>query len=166
MRFRPLCIDYHAEALHLEEEQWRLSGEERPVIWIRNLDQTIPNESNNSNKDDTHIEPLDGNHFSSIDSAEPHTRKQNSLDVCETNDDQVSTTITPTSIKKRRRDPTGSISRVDDDNFVAVFKPPPAYLKWMNDNSVSWLPKCSGVTESGVGTNRFDASSLLFSHFL
>jgi hypothetical protein len=148
MRFRPLCIDYHAEALHMEEEQRRLSGEKRPVIWIRTIKNHIRGESNNGNKDNTNIKPLDQCDVPCIDSIEQRAcnTQEISLDqqqLIVTNDDQAFVTITPTPIKKEQQDLTESINREEGKNFVAIFKPPPAYTEWLSYDSVSRFARCS-----------------------
>jgi hypothetical protein len=165
MRFRPLCIDYHAEALHMEEEQKRLAEETRSTIENLAHNDTIRSECNHANKDDdTNTKDLDEYHVPSTEFVEQHMCKQK-CSVDNTNDDQASTTITPTPIKKRRRDPTEAICRVDDDKYVASFKPLPAYMKCCMDYSVSrfWTGSC--YRHSSFRNNGFNAFSRSSSQF-
>lgn len=140
MRFRPLCIDYHAEAFHLEEEERRLAGRKRPVIWI----QKYNDNGNLQSSVDTETAIDDASWSCGLDHGITNLEKDESRlwplkndDFCATNDDQNSITITPTPFKKQRRQWLENGTMGDDNSYVAIFKPPKIFLQFVGDDSVS-----------------------------
>ncbi|KAG7374078.1 hypothetical protein IV203_013173 [Nitzschia inconspicua] len=141
MRFRPLLIDYHAEALHMEEEERRLSGKKRRVIWIQNYDAvaTISDNDTNASQDypfDTRLRD-DG---PGLDTRSMEQRNNTNETVHSlgngTNDNQKSVNRYQTPmIKKQYRHGLPKENMEEDNSFVATFKPPRAFLDFMDDNT-------------------------------
>jgi hypothetical protein len=140
MKFRPLCIDYQGEALYFEEEKSRQAGKKRSVIWIQNPSFSNTREINHSKtKNASACRPTRTGLVPRSASIVQTTSTSTTVltDQRHTNDDQISATVSPTPIKDDREKSNGKYRAKGEECFVAVFKPPRAFLDWMGNNSVS-----------------------------
>lgn len=112
MRFRPLCIDYHAEAAQILRES--KSGTKRPVIWL-----SLPAETEQAKA---------GLSDDQVGDVNPRT----------SNNDIKTIRRCHHRTKRQRCGPPSPINKhAEEESFTAVFEPPSSYTNWVEDWSVS-----------------------------
>jgi hypothetical protein len=138
MRFRPLLIDYEAEAIQLHHEQEQIEGKKRSILWIKQPRQVHHCEKRLREEGKFTSGAFDHfGHGDSINDVESNQDKHSLLNNHKVSwtRNHVSTTITPTPAKKQRHQCEND--EKEEENFTAVFHPPSAYTKLMDDD---WSP--------------------------
>jgi hypothetical protein len=156
MRFRPLFIDYHGEAIQLERERQNLTLTQRPVIWVRPYENIIGGDNKTSNEDD-----------SKCSIRNPSYEQDKSLQ-CENGDDCSGSHVGDDDEEDEEEveatDTSLAYAKKHKDDFSAVFQPPRAYTQWMSNNSVSiinetFIPTHPHLTAHSRGPRDSSSSS-------
>jgi hypothetical protein len=131
MRFRPLCIDYHAEATQLLREGRDVGTYKRPVIFLSRPMQTgVGSDNSDDDADDNNNARISNErNGTTMDSPRRHRRRTK---------------------RRRHGEPWLIDDRTEDETFTALFQPPRAYTRWIEDWSVSSKTGLDYLDDSGL----------------